>query len=356
MKFTVQQVAQALNGSFEGDGQAELFTVGKIENAKQGELAFLSNPGKYAKYLQNSGATAVLIPEDYILPVDITTNAALIRVKDVHAAIGNLLRIYAQTIPKPTVGVSDQAFIHPTAEVHSSVHIGPFVYIGEKAIVGANTIIQPFAFVGGNCTIGEDCLLETGARLLHDCQIGNRVRLLANCVVGSDGFGHNQNQDGSWIRIPHLGNVHLHDDVEIGANATVDRAVMGSTILHKGVKLDNLVMVAHNVVLGQHTAAAAQVGIAGSAKLGERIKLGGQVGVAGHLTVANDVSVGAQSGIKDDCLNEGEILFGSPAIPLKKWAVQYNRTKKLPNLQKQVNQLSQQVKVLTEKLNELTTK
>ncbi len=344
MQFTVQQIAELLGGTIEGNPDAVLRTIGRIEDAGEGELAFLSNPKKYADFAYDSGATALLVPQDFV--AERAFKATVIRVADVGNAIAGLLRMYAARIPKPAPGVHPTAVVHETATVHPGAHVGAFAYIGEGATVGDGTIIEPQSFVGSGASLGEDCLLQTGGRLMHGCVVGNRVRLLANCVVGTDGFGHTREADGAWIRIPHLGNVLIEDDVEVGACTTIDRSITGSTILRRGVKLDNLVMVAHNVTIDEHTAAAAQVGIAGSAKLGKRIQLGGQVGMAGHIVLADDVEVAAQSGLKDSIEDEGAKVFGSPAKPFRQWASEQSSIRRIPKIMEQIKELKKQLEEL----------
>ena len=344
MQFTVKQLAELLGGEVEGNSEALLHTIGRIEDAREGELAFLSNPTKYAEFAYDSQATALLIPRDFVPARPF--RPTVIRVPDVQAATAQLLRMYAATLPQPEPGIDERAFVHPDAEVSPSAHIGAFAYVGKGAVIGAGTVLEPQSFVGTAARVGEKCLLQAGARLLHGCVIGNRVRLLANAVVGTDGFGHTREKDGAWVRIPHLGNVLIEDDVEVGACTTIDRSITGSTILRKGVKLDNLVMVAHNVVIDEHTAAAAQVGIAGSARLGKRIMLGGQVGMAGHITLADDVEVAAQSGLKDSILEEGSKVFGSPAKSFRDWALDQASIRRIPQLMKELKSLRQELEAL----------
>lgn len=344
MQFTVKQLAELLGGTIEGNPEAILRTIGRIEDAGEGELAFLSNPKKYAEFAYDSKATALLVAKDF--NAERAFKATVIRVDDVQNATAGLLRMYAANLPKPQAGVDPSAFVHESATVHPSAHIGAFAYVGEKATIGSRTILEPQSFVGTGATLGEDCLIQTGARLLHGCVVGNRVRLLANCVVGTDGFGHTREADGAWIRIPHLGNVLIEDDVEVGACTTIDRSITGSTILRRGVKLDNLVMVAHNVTIDEHTAAAAQVGIAGSAKLGKRIQLGGQVGMAGHIVLADGVEVAAQSGLKDSILEEGSKVFGSPAKPFRTWAAEQSSIRRIPKMMEQLKELKKELEAL----------
>ena len=343
MEFTVNQVAEVLGGRVVGDGEATVRAIGRIEDAHPGELAFLSNPAKYGRYVATTRATAILVPSDYAPGDGAEPRAVLVYVDDVQAAMAALMRMYAAALPRPEAGVDERAYVHPEARVDPSAHVGPFAYVGKGARVGARSIVEPHAFVGEACAVGADCLLQTGARLLHQCVLGDRVRLLANAVVGADGFGHTREPDGAWVRIPHLGNVVVGDDCEVGACATVDRAVTGSTTLARGVKLDNLVMVAHNVAIGEHTAAAAQVGIAGSARLGARIQLGGQVGMAGHIAIADDVEVAAQSGLKDGIAEPGSKVFGSPAKPFREWALEQANVRRIPRLQAEVKALREEI-------------
>ena len=350
MEFTVAQVAGLLEGSFEGDGDTVLRSVARIEDAGEGDLAFLSNPAKYAEFAYDSGASALLIPRDF--EPKRAMRPVAIRVADVQVAIAKLLQVYASQVPKPAPGVDPRAHVDPSAQVDPGAHVGAFAWVGPGAQVGAGTVLEPQTFVGSGVRIGEDCLLQAGARVLQGCVLGSRVRLLANAVVGSDGFGHTREPDGAWTRIPHIGNVVIEDDVEVGACTTVDRALMGSTVLRRGVKLDNLVMVAHNVVIDEHTAAAAQVGVAGSARLGKRIMLGGQVGMAGHITLADDVEVGAQSGIKDSVEEPGVKLFGSPAKSFRAWAGEQGSLRRVPQLRDQVRALAREVQQLRARIGE----
>ena len=334
----MQQLTELLGGRLSGSGEGVLSSVGRIEDAGPGQLAFLSNPSKYASFAYDSKATALLVPETFDPERPIA--AALIAVPDVQVATAQLLGMYAAARPKPSPGIHATACVEHGAEVSPRAHVGAFVYVGVGARIGADTILEPHSFVGGGARVGEGCLLQTGARLLHDCVIGDRVRLLANSVVGADGFGHTHDKaTGAWTRIPHIGNVVLEDDVEIGACATVDRAVTGSTLLRKGVKLDNLVMVAHNVTIDEHTAAAAQVGIAGSARIGKRVTMGGQVGTAGHIHIADDVEIAAQSGIKDTIGTAGQKVFGSPAKPFRDWAKDQANIRSVSGLQERVKAL-----------------
>ena len=346
MQFTVKEVAELLGGAVEGREEAALSAVGRIEDAGPGQLAFLSNPGKYAEFAYGSAATALLVPADWSPEPGRSIGPSLIRVPDVQAAVGVLMRVYASSLPRPAAGVDARAYVHPEAVVDPGAHVGPLAYVGRAARIGPGTVVEPQAFVGEGAVVGRDCLLQAGARLLHGCVIGDRVRLLANAVVGADGFGHTREDDGAWIRVPHLGNVVVGDDCEIGACATVDRAITGSTTLARGVKLDNLVMVAHNVRVGEHSAAAAQVGIAGSARVGARVQLGGQVGVAGHITLADEVLVAAQSGIKDSVEEPGAKLFGSPAKPFREWAGEQAALRRVGELTRRLKALEREVAAL----------
>ncbi len=343
MEFSVAQVAEMLGGEVVGEGSARLSSIGRIEDAGAGQLAFLSNPNKYGSFAYASEATALLVPDTFV--PEGTVRAALIRVPNVQEATAQLLKMYASALPKPAPGIHASAVIEQGATIADDAHVGAFVYVGRNALIGARTILEPHSFIGSGVRTGEDCLLQTGARLLHDCSIGDRVRLLANAVVGADGFGHTRDATtGAWTRIPHLGNVVLEDDVEVGACATVDRAVMGSTVLKRGVKLDNLVMVAHNVSIDEHSAMAAQVGIAGSARIGKRVTMGGQVGTAGHITIADDVEIAAQSGIKDGIPTPAQKVFGSPAKPFRDWAKDQANIRNVDKLQARMSRLEKQLR------------
>ena len=340
----MQQLSDLLGGRLVGDGAGVLSSVGRIEDAGAGQLAFLSNPVKYADFAYGTAATALLVPEGWTPAQEVP--AALIYVPNVQQATARLFAMYAAQRPRPAVGVHATAVVEDGAEVSPEAHVGAFVYVGVGAVVGPGTVLEPHSFVGSEARTGRDCLLQTGARLLEDCVIGDRVRLLANSVVGADGFGHEEDPaTGAWKRIPHIGNVVLGDDCEVGACATIDRAVVGSTVLAEGVKLDNLVMVAHNVSIGAHTAAAAQVGIAGSARIGARVRMGGQVGTAGHIRVADGVEVAAQSGIKDGIETPNQKVFGSPAKPFREWARDQGRIRA-------VDKLAARVKALERALSE----
>ena len=340
MEFTVQQLSDLLGGRLAGDGTGVLRAVGRIEDAGPGALAFLSNPVKYGAYAYETAATALLVPEGWA--PERAVSAALIYVPNVQQATAQLFAMYAAQRPRPRVGTHATAVVEAGAEVSPEAHVGAFVYVGAGAVVGPGTVLEPHSFVGRRARTGRDCLLQTGARLLEECVLGDRVRLLANSVVGADGFGHEEDPEtGAWTRIPHIGNVVVGDDCEIGACATVDRAVVGSTVLAEGVKLDNLVMVAHNVSIGAHTAAAAQVGIAGSAHIGARVRMGGQVGTAGHIRIADGVEVAAQSGIKDAVGTPGQKLFGSPAKPFRDWARDQARLRSVDRLAARVKALEQ---------------
>jgi len=344
MEFTVQQVSDLLGGSVDGNGQGVLRDLGRIEVAQPGQLAFLSNPTKYESFVYESKATAILVPTDWQPTRSVA--AALIRVHDVASSYASLMRVVAENLPKPDPGVDSLAFVHPTAQVEPSAHVGAFAYVGAGAVIGAHSILEPHSFVGSDVRLGEACLLQSGARMLHGCIAGSRVRLLANAVVGADGFGHTKDASGAWVRIPHLGNVVLEDDVEVGACSTIDRASTGSTILRQGVKLDNLVMIAHNVTVGAHTAAAAQVGVAGSARIGSSVQLGGQVGLRGHISIADGVNIGAQSGIKDDITTPGATYFGSPAKPIREFARDMQAIASVGDLRRQIRALRNELSEL----------
>ncbi len=340
MQMTAKEVADLFGGSVEGDGEVVLRGLAKIEEACAGQLAFLSN-AKYEDFAYTTAASALLVSR--VFEPQRTISATLIRVPDVQMAFAGLMRMAGAANGEVAVGTHELAYVHPSADVHDTAVVMPFAYVGRNARVGARCLLHPYSYLGDGAVLGESCELHQGARLLRDCKAADRVVIYANAVVGSDGFGYSQDDTGSYEKIPQLGNVVLGDDVEIGACATVDRAVLGSTILRKGVKIDNLCMVAHNVVVGENTAFAAQVGVAGSARLGARIKLGGQVGVSGHITVADGTEVGAQSGIKDSVEEPNQKLFGSPATSFREWAALQAKLRRLPALEQRVKDLERRL-------------
>ncbi len=339
MDFKVTDIAAFLNGEIVGDGDVIVSNVSKIEEGEPGTLAFLANQ-KYESYIYKTKASAVLVNKSFTPKEEISTT--LIKVDDAYQAFASLLDLYVQTKSNSKLGIEQPSYIAESATVGNHIYVGAFAYIGKNAKVGNHVKIFPQAHIGENVTIGNDCIIYAGAKIYDDCVIGNNCIIHAGAVIGSDGFGFAPQKDGSYKKIHQIGNVILEDDVEVGANTTIDCGTMGSTIIHKGVKLDNLIQVAHNVEIGEHSVFAAHTGIAGSVKIGSNCMFGGQVGVAGHITIGNNVLVGAQTGITSNT-KDGAKLIGSPAIDFRTGLRAYNLIKDLPELRKDILQLKKEV-------------
>lgn len=335
MQFTAKQISTLINGSIEGDPEVTVFQLSRIEEAKEGSLAFLANP-KYEQHLYTTKASVIIINQNQ--EVQKPVNATLIRVKDAYSSFSVLLEQY-NLIRLDKQGTEEPNFIHSTAKIGKNVYIGAFSYIGSNVIIDDNSKIYPHSYIGDNVTIGKACTLYAGARVYFDCIIGNNVIIHSGAIIGSDGFGFIPQEDGTYQKVSHIGNVVIKDQVEIGANTTVDRATMGSTIIHKGVKLDNLIQIAHNAEIGADTVIAAQTGISGSAKIGKNVVLGGQVGVAGHLSIANKSQIQAQSGINRSIEEEDKKWAGTPATPYATQMRIQVTTSHLPDLEKRVSEL-----------------
>ena len=305
MEFTAEQIANVIGGRVEGNKDAKVHTFAKIEEGTEGAISFLSNP-KYTHYLYNTKSSIVIVNEDLELEKDV--DATLIRVKNAYESIAKLLQIYEASKPKKT-GIAPQAYIAPSAKLGNNCYVGPFAYVGEGAEIGDGCQIYPHAVIGDNVKVGTNCIFYPNTTIYQGCKIGNNVTIHAGSVIGADGFGFAPGADG-YDKIPQIGIVVIEDNVEIGANTCVDRSTMGATVIHKGVKLDNLVQVAHNVEIGENTVMSAQVGIAGSTKVGSWCMFGGQVGLAGHITIGDKTFLGAQSGVPGS-LKGGEELIGT---------------------------------------------
>lgn len=345
MEFDAATIAGFLKGEIDGNPEVRVNTVAKIEEGHPGALSFLANP-KYEQYLYTTGSSIVLINKGFVPSSHV--NCTLIRVEDAYEAFASLLRLVDQARPKKT-GIHPTAVIELTATIGADVYIGPYAYIGEKSIVGNGCSIFPNVYIGDNCTVGKNSTLNPGVTVYRDCQIGNNCIIHAGSVIGSDGFGFAPQSDNEYMKIPQLGNVVLEDSVEIGANVTIDRATMGSTIIRKGVKLDNLIQIAHNVEVGENTVMAAQTGISGSTKIGKNCMFGGQVGIAGHLKIANGSKIGAQAGILGDVRDENSAIIGSPAIEIRQFMKSSVVFKKLPELKALVEKLEKEVESLKKK-------
>ena len=345
MEFSAKQIAAYIQGEIVGDVNETVHTFAKIEEGIPGAISFLSNP-KYTPYIYESKASIILVNKDFVPEHDI--KATLIKVDNAYESLAKLLTLYEQSKPKLT-GIDSLAYIAPTAKVGQNVYIGPFAYIGDYAEIGDNTAIHPHATVSAGAKVGSDCILYPNVTVYHDCRVGNRCILHAGCVIGADGFGFAPTPEG-YEKIPQIGITILEDDVEIGANTCVDRATMGATIVHRGVKLDNLVQIAHNDEIGSHTVMAAQVGIAGSTKVGEWCMFGGQVGIAGHIHIGNKVDLGAQSGVPGN-LKDGSRLIGTPPMELKPYFKAQAVFRKLPDMYFELNALRKELNELKQQLN-----
>lgn len=346
MEFTAKQIAEFIQGSIEGDENVSVHTFAKIEEGVPGAISFLSNP-KYTHYLYDTQSSIVLVNKD--LELEKATKATLIRVDNAYEAVARLLTLYAMSKPKKK-GIDPLAYIAPTAQIGEDCYVAPFTYIGENVKIGKGTQIYPHTTVYDNASIGEGCILYANVSVYHDCKIGNRVTLHSGCVIGADGFGFAPTGNG-YEKIPQIGIVTIEDDVEIGANACVDRSTMGSTVVRKGVKIDNLVQIAHNVEVGENTVMSAQVGVAGSTKIGQWCMFGGQVGIAGHAVIGDQVKSGAQAGIAGSIRKGHVTVQGSPAIEAKNFARSSIVFKNLPEMYSDVNRMKKEIEELKEILN-----
>jgi len=340
MEFTAKQIAEALQGTVDGDANVTVSTLSKIEEGKPGSLSFLANPA-YEKYIYDTDASLIIVNQDFKPEKEI--KATLIRVKDAYMAFAALLELYQQSKPKKT-GISPKASISETAKTGSNVYIGAFVSIGENSVIGNNCIIHPNTTIGDNVKIGNNTTVFANVTIYDDCIIGNECTLHAGVVIGADGFGFAPQQNADFKKVPQIGNVILEDRVEIGANTTIDRATLGSTIIKRGVKLDNHIQIAHNVVIGENTVIAAQTGISGSTKFGKNCMVGGQVGTVGHITIADEVKIAAQSGISKSITKKGSVWEGSPAFNARDFQRSYIHYRKLDQLVKRVNDLEHKLK------------
>ncbi|MET0244174.1 MAG: UDP-3-O-(3-hydroxymyristoyl)glucosamine N-acyltransferase [Flavitalea sp.] len=336
MQFTAIQIASLINGKVEGNPDTAVASFGKIEEAKEGQLAFLANP-KYEEFLYSTGASVIIVNESQELKQPV--NASLIRVPDAYTAFATLLSKYQEIVQQQLTGIQEPSYISKSASVGEQVFIGAFAYIGDNVKIGNNVKIYPQAFIGNNVTIADNSVIHPGAKLYHDTVIGKNVTVHAGTVIGADGFGFAPQPDGSFKKVPQIGNVVVEDYVEIGANATIDRATIGSTIIRKGAKLDNLIQIAHNVEIGNNSVIAAQSGISGSTKIGKNAMIGGQVGIVGHITIADGARINAQSGVSKSIKTPNSAVTGSPAFDytsaLRSQAVSRN----LPELEKRIAQL-----------------
>ena len=349
MQFTAAQIAMIINGKIEGDAMAAVAGFGKIEEAKQGQIAFLANP-KYEEFLYQTGASVVIINESLELKQPVS--ASLIRVPDAYTAFATLLAKYQELMTQQLTGIQQPSYIASTATVGENVFVGAFAYIGDNVKLGNQVKVFPGVVIGNNVTIGDNTILHAGVKVYFDCVIGKNVTIHAGTVIGSDGFGYAPQANGNLQKVPQIGNVVIEDLVEIGANSTIDRATMGSTIIRSGAKLDNLVQIAHNVEIGSNSVVAAQSGISGSSKIGRNVMLGGQVGIVGHLTIADGTRINGQTGITKSIKEPNKAYTGTPGSEYSSAMRVQAVTRNLPDIEKRLSELEKLViQLLSERVN-----
>jgi UDP-3-O-[3-hydroxymyristoyl] glucosamine N-acyltransferase len=340
MKFTAQQIAEILNGEIVGNAEVEVNSLAKIEEGQKGDLCFLANE-KYTPHIYTTKASIVIVNTSFISDTEIT--ATLIKVEDAYSSFSQLLELYNK-MQFNEVGISKKADIDENCSIGDAVFVGAFTSICEGVTIGNNVKIHPNCYIGKNVTIGDNSIIYPNVSIYHNCKIGSNNIIHSGVVIGSDGFGFAPNAENNYDKISQIGNVIISDDVEIGANTTIDRATMGSTKIGKGVKLDNLIQIAHNVEVGDHTVIAAQAGVAGSSKIGKNCMIGGQTAVSGHLTIADEVKIAGQSGIASSIKQVGKIVQGPMAFDIKDFQRSYIIFKKLPDLYRTVNSIKKQIK------------
>lgn len=342
MEFSAIQIATIVNGKIDGEPGVSVNSFGKIEEAQPGQLTFLANP-KYEEFIYSTRASIVIINENLELKQQVT--ATLIRVTDAYSAFASLLGKYQQIIQQQLNGIQEPAYVSKSATIGQNVFIGAFAYIGDNVSIGNNTKIYPNSFLGNKVEVGENCVIHPGVKIYFDCVIQNNVIIHAGTVIGSDGFGFAPQKDGTFQKVPQIGNVVIENNVEIGANTTIDRATIGSTIIKAGAKLDNLIQVAHNVEIGNNTVVAAQAGISGSTKVGKGAMIGGQAGVVGHITIGDGAKINAQSGVSKS-VEPGKAVTGSPAHDYTSTLRSQAISRKLPELEKRIKELEALIKQL----------
>ena len=342
MEFSAKQIAQIIDGIVEGDENILVSNLSKIEEGTIGTLSFFANPA-YTNYIYSTNASIVIVNKSFVLENPVKSSCTLIRVENAYESFAKLLELYNQ-INTEKEGVEQPSFVSSNAMIGENCYVGAFAYIGQNVSIGNHVKIYPHVYIGDNCKIGNNTTLFSGVKIYHDCVIGMNCTIHASTVVGSDGFGFAPNNEGHvFTKVPQIGNVIIEDDVEIGSNSSIDRATLGSTILRRGVKLDNLVQIAHNVEIGENTVIAGLSGIAGSTKVGKNCMIGAQVGVAGHLRIANGVKIAGQSGIGSSIDKEGEILQGSPAFNIGEFKRSYVLFRGLPKLSDKVSDLTKKI-------------
>lgn len=345
MEFTASAIAGFLKGEIEGNPEVKVNTIAKIEEGHEGALSFLANP-KYEHYIYTTNSSIVLVNRTFAPTARI--NATLIRVDNAYESFASLLQLVDQARPRKK-GIHPAAVIEPSAKIGNDVYIGPYAYIGDNCLIGDGCSIYPQVYIGDNTRVGSKSTLYPGVKIYHECVLGEGCIVHAGSVIGSDGFGFAPQSDNEYMKIPQLGNVILEDNVEIGANVTIDRATMGSTIIHRGVKLDNLIQIGHNVEVGDNTVMAAQCGVSGSTKLGKNCMIGGQVGFSGHIKIANGTKIGAQAGLLSEVKEENTAIIGSPAIEIRQFMKSSVLFKRLPDMKAKLDTLEKEVEALKKK-------
>jgi len=338
MKFTATQIAGILEGEVEGNPQTAVHKLAKIEEGEKGSLTFLANP-KYTSYIYSTKASITIVNKDFVPEQEISTT--LIKVEDAYKSFSKLLEYYNQ-VKNNKVGIESPSFVSNSASYGDGFYLGAFSYLGENVQLGANVKVYPNAYIGDNVTIGDNVLVFSGAKIYSESVIGNGCVIHSGAIIGADGFGFTPNENGEYSKVPQTGNVILEDNVDIGAGTTIDRATLGSTVLRKGVKLDNQIQIAHNVEIGEHTAIAAQTGIAGSTKIGKNCLIGGQVGIVGHITIGDRVRIQAQSGIGRN-VKDDEVLQGSPALTYGDYNKSYVHFKNLPKIVNRISEIEKKI-------------
>lgn len=346
MEFSAQQIADILEGVIEGNSDSKVNRLAKIEEGTPGSLTFLANP-KYSAFIYETKASVAIVNNDFQPESSLPDSLTLIRVEDAYACFAKLLDFYNSYRHQKT-GIDPNAFVEEGAQIGEDCYVGPGAVISASAKVGANCKIYPGTFIGDRVILGDNCIMYSGSRILDGCEIGNHCTFHAGSVIGSDGFGFAPDAANNYKKVAQIGNVIIEDHVEIGANTTIDRATLGSTVIRKGVKLDNLIQIAHNVEIGENTVIAAQTGIAGSTKIGKNCMIGGQVGIVGHISIADEVKIAAQSGISASIIKEGEIVQGSPAFNIKSYKMSYINFRRLPQMEDRLRALEKATQNLTD--------
>ena len=349
MQFSAAQIAALINGKLEGDPEVLVNNFGKIEEAQAGQLAFLANP-KYEEYLYTTRASIIIVNDTQVLKEKI--NATLILVPDAYLAFASLLAKYQEMMNQQLTGIQEPVYISKTASLGENVYIGAFAYVGNNVKIGKNVKIYPQSYIGDDVSVGDHSVIYPGVKIYHRCVIGNYVTIHAGSVIGADGFGFAPQSDGSFKKIPQMGNVVIEDYVEVGSNSTIDRATIGSTIIGKGVKLDNLIQIAHNVEIGSNTVIAAQSGVSGSTKIGKNVMVGGQVGIVGHIQIADGSKINAQSGVTKSMKIPNSAVTGSPAFDYTSALRAQAAARKLPEFEKRIIELEKLIQqLLAEKIS-----